>query len=210
MRLQVPVSPPDLLCAPPETSRRPPSGGLSVTVVDLRFRRSASGSWAITTSVTRLPRRAAAEDELAIIADLKVRQVSAWYDERLRNALFSFCDPDIAGYAARLFADPSAAEPKRQLLSWMASAHKNFHLGRVLLIDRDRKVRLVVPTWQRLVRSEIRSRGNRVVDNGPDCRYPICILTAWCPARSIWTSSSPCHARGPFPIPAKNRLVCWR
>jgi signal transduction histidine kinase len=90
--------------------------------------------------------REAAEKELLAGADMKVRQVSAWYAERMRDAGFFSETPRLAELAGDCAADPPTAKGRDQMLAWMTSVRKSFHYGRVLLVDRDQRVRLAVPS----------------------------------------------------------------
>jgi signal transduction histidine kinase/ActR/RegA family two-component response regulator len=89
--------------------------------------------------------RQTAKNELSAIADMKVRQVSAWHNERLRDAGFFLEASEFASLAAAMIADPSAADATDRLRTSMLAAQTNYRYGRMLLVDRDQRVRLAVP-----------------------------------------------------------------
>ncbi len=89
--------------------------------------------------------RKAAQDELAAIADLKAKQISRWYHERIDDSNFFLDLTWLQHSLSDLRENPNDPEPKNQILSMMTSAQKNFRYGRVLLFDDKAELLFAVP-----------------------------------------------------------------
>ncbi|HMK50758.1 MAG TPA: PAS domain S-box protein, partial [Thermodesulfovibrionales bacterium] len=84
-------------------------------------------------------------ESLAAIADLKVKQIRDWQDERTRDASFILNDTRIAEDVAILCANPSAAGAREATLNWMSAMYKNGQYSDMYLVDSKGKVLLSVP-----------------------------------------------------------------
>ncbi len=89
--------------------------------------------------------RRAALQEISAVAELKVNQISRWYEERLSDAGYFFEAPEIAEVVQSFLADPSSPKAKTRALALMTSAQTNIHYTRVLLLDQNQQMRLAVP-----------------------------------------------------------------
>jgi len=86
-----------------------------------------------------------AHEQLAVIADLKVRQIANWRRECFDLARKVQESPFVAPCVAEFLAEAAPANARSQLLAWMRSVQRNEHVNRVVLLDGRGEVRLVVP-----------------------------------------------------------------
>ncbi len=89
--------------------------------------------------------RRARQQELNAVANLKVRQISGWYQERLADAGYVFRVHGPSDSINTFAAAPSALKAKKRILTLMTAARENLHYSRVLFFDRKNQVRLAVP-----------------------------------------------------------------
>ena len=89
--------------------------------------------------------RRAALQEISAVAELKVNQISRWYEERLSDAGYFFEAPEIAEVVQSFLTDPSSPKAKTRALALMTSAQTNIRYTRVLLLDQNQQMRLAVP-----------------------------------------------------------------
>lgn len=87
-----------------------------------------------------------AGNTLAAVADMMVRQVVRWREDRFAGANRILDSSDIVDHVRIYFNEPTNALEKRFIHDWMASWHKNFRFTRVLLFDTNQQVRLAVPS----------------------------------------------------------------
>ena len=82
--------------------------------------------------------RAAAEEELNVIADLKVREIAAWRRQRLEDAAAVRTDPAEAQRVRDLLDERKApAADDDRILTWMREAGDLFGYRDVTLLDAD-------------------------------------------------------------------------
>jgi PAS domain S-box-containing protein len=89
-------------------------------------------------------------DELAAIADLKVRQISSWRKERKADGLIIMESPFVADLARRLLRGTGAKADRQVFLSWMALWQRTSNYQGVFLLDTTGTVRLSLPEGKRL------------------------------------------------------------
>ena len=92
--------------------------------------------------------RRSVQDQLTAIADLKVRQIVEWRDERLGDARAIMRDPFLGQEVERLLAERSGSESRGPLLTWLDYTRVDNQSVRVLLLDPQLKVRLTSPADQ--------------------------------------------------------------
>ncbi|MDD3089587.1 MAG: PAS domain S-box protein, partial [Candidatus Omnitrophica bacterium] len=85
-----------------------------------------------------------AEKELLSIGRLKIREIAAWYRERLDDGAYIKSDPILAGHLKDLMEE-QAPEERDKVIEWMASVKEDLGYMGVLLVDRDLKKVVSVP-----------------------------------------------------------------
>jgi PAS domain S-box-containing protein len=76
-----------------------------------------------------------AGEQISAVADLKVREISTWYHERLGDAEHIQDAALINGPVARLLVDRGDAEARQVLLRWMMSLQRRFHYESVAILS---------------------------------------------------------------------------
>ena len=84
-------------------------------------------------------------NELSAIAELKVREISAWRRERVADARASVRNPFLARAMRDCLARPGDIRLRKQVEAWMRGFHEDYGYGNVLLLDRSGAVRAAVP-----------------------------------------------------------------
>ena len=81
--------------------------------------------------------RAAAENELSAIADLKVAELAQWRRERLADGAVFFCNVPFAGEVRRFLAAPADAEARLHVQEWIDKfqAHHGYDQIRLLNVQ---------------------------------------------------------------------------
>jgi PAS domain S-box-containing protein len=92
--------------------------------------------------------RQAAENELSAITDLKVRQILKWRQERLGDGREIMRVAHSCQEIEEFFADPAHREARSELLEWLEAIREHNEGLRVVLLDRQMKVRLALPEHQ--------------------------------------------------------------
>ena len=113
--------------------------------------------------------RKAAQLTMSAVADLKVRQILKWRDERLSNAHVIVSESCFRRDLQSLLSDPTRNEARPELLEWLKVVEEQNEGLRILLLDRRMNVRLAYPpnqtyfgpTAQSFARQALRE--NRVV-----------------------------------------------
>jgi len=95
------------------------------------------------------------QQELAAIADLKVKQITDWRNERLGDAEIIFNNHLIINQIQEWLRNPSSGY-KREILEWFAAIQKFFGYQNILLIDAKGNVRLSVYDEKNLLGLESR------------------------------------------------------
>ena len=102
-----------------------------------------AGFFYLKYQVTQFQR--AARQELTAVAELKVNQIARWYSERLSDAGYFFEAPEMARSVQSFLDDPLSPKRQTEILSLLNTTQRNFHYTRILLFDRNQKMRLAVP-----------------------------------------------------------------
>jgi len=89
--------------------------------------------------------RQAAGDTLSAVADLKVRQILDWREERQSDARIIMSDPFACHQAQEYFADPTRTGLRCELLAWITSVREHNQSLRAVLLDPQMNVRLASP-----------------------------------------------------------------
>jgi PAS domain S-box-containing protein len=84
------------------------------------------------------------QDELSAIADLKVKRIANWREERLADAENIYNNPLIISHIQQ-WLKSGAPTIKQEILIWMKSLHEYSHYKSVILIDTEGNIRLAVP-----------------------------------------------------------------
>jgi hypothetical protein len=89
--------------------------------------------------------RAGIEQQLAVIAELKVEQIVQWRRERLVDATFLWRTPDVARRALEVLAQSASVETHRMFMTWLEFLFASGSYEQVLLLDERLNVGLVYP-----------------------------------------------------------------
>jgi PAS domain S-box-containing protein len=89
------------------------------------------------------------KNELLAIAELKVRQIEKWREERQRDAEIIFNSPFIAHQVEKGQRSPEGSELNQEVLSFMASLQMYGGYESVFLLDAIGSLRASVPTWRK-------------------------------------------------------------
>jgi PAS domain S-box-containing protein len=89
--------------------------------------------------------RAAAEHQLAAIADLKVDELVQYRKERLADAAIFFNNAAFSGLVRRFLDHPEDADAQRQIQTWLGKYAAYYEYSRVYLLDVQGAERLAVP-----------------------------------------------------------------
>jgi PAS domain S-box-containing protein len=89
--------------------------------------------------------RAVKLHELSAVAELKVREISAWREQQIDNALVFVRNPFTASAIRTWLRDPSNRELRPQFKSWLEQAREKYGYSSVLLLDPKGDVRLSQP-----------------------------------------------------------------
>ncbi|MFB3894994.1 MAG: PAS domain S-box protein [bacterium] len=81
-------------------------------------------------------------NNLSAIADLKVRQIATWRNERLGDARVIQGDRIFANHISRWLANPDAVELKPPLVDWMYNLQNYYDYRSILILDTQGKIRL--------------------------------------------------------------------
>ena len=87
-----------------------------------------------------------AEEQLLSIADLKVRELSAWRGERLGDGNLLFRNPSFSALARRCFAQPADTDAQRLLLDWLSPFLRDGRYDQIRLLDTQGITRLSMPS----------------------------------------------------------------
>ena len=107
--------------------------------------------------------RAAAEQQLAAIAELKVGELVQYRRERLGDAAIIDNNPAFAQLVRRAFALPADDDARRQLQVWLDKFQIHFQYERVFLLDAHGKVRMTAPEPPGRVAAVILARATEVL-----------------------------------------------
>lgn len=104
------------------------------------------------------------EAQLKAIANLKVKQIVAWRQERMHDAFFIFGDPIFASEVQDWFEGKGPPYQKDEILHRMEALKQNLYEG-IRLLDSQGRVRLAIPTGNQEVTPLIREIVKEAVAN---------------------------------------------
>ena len=110
--------------------------------------------------------RADVEQQLSVIADMKVDDLALWRRERLVDAGIVFKNLAFTSLARRFFEKSSDPDVQRGLLDWMGNLTQYGHYDRVWLLDAQGVTRLSVPAGQQPSASVTRQFVAQVLQSG--------------------------------------------
>lgn len=89
--------------------------------------------------------------EVQAVADLKVRQIAAWRQERLADARVVAASPFLAEHLRHLMEQPQELPCRDELLGWLRTVKEQYHYHDILLLNKQGDVLLSVgtDTWPR-------------------------------------------------------------
>ena len=88
------------------------------------------------------------QNELMAIADLKVDQIVNWRNERLADLSAVLDNPLIISQLYHWLRDPKANRQKEEILTWMKSLHGHSRYERVIIINSEQSIQLLMPEGQ--------------------------------------------------------------
>ena len=91
--------------------------------------------------------KAAAQRELNAIADIKLRQMADWREERLSDGSFFARARFVARDLQRIRDEPGAAGPRSDVEHWLTLLKGGDRYSAVRLFDQNRQQLLAVPNW---------------------------------------------------------------
>ena len=88
---------------------------------------------------------AVAKNQLGAVADLKVKQIVAWRDERIQDATAILKDPMVLPFIHQYLDNPADPALTEKLSSWMNARLEAYHYKTFILADAQGNTRLAVP-----------------------------------------------------------------
>jgi PAS domain S-box-containing protein len=85
----------------------------------------------------------AAGQQLSAIADLKVREIDNWRSERIGDASVIYNNTAFASSVSE-YVNSSSASAQKDILSLLTATQKSYQYANILLLDRDKKVKLAL------------------------------------------------------------------
>jgi len=95
------------------------------------------------------------QNELSAIADLKVKQIVAWREERLADAETIFLNPLIVSHI-RQWLKGGTPTIKQEILIWMRSLQEHYHYKSIILLDTKGNIRLAFPDGKEVLGQDAR------------------------------------------------------
>jgi signal transduction histidine kinase len=89
--------------------------------------------------------RAKTEQALAVVADLKVSELTQWRKDRRGDAALFFKNPSFSALVQRVFAQPPDADAQRQIHDWLVKYPTLDDYDQVRLMDTQAVTRLALP-----------------------------------------------------------------
>ncbi|PKN51909.1 MAG: hypothetical protein CVU55_09150 [Deltaproteobacteria bacterium HGW-Deltaproteobacteria-13] len=89
----------------------------------------------------------AAKQQLAAIADLKVREIENWRRERIGDANVIRYNAGFTSSVYQYFNDSSAAAAQGRILSLLAATQESYQYKNILLLDKNKKVKLALKKY---------------------------------------------------------------
>ena len=88
------------------------------------------------------------QNELLAIADLKVAQIVNWRNERLDDFISVLNNPLIITQLHQWLHDPKKNSQREEILTWMKSLHGRSRYDRVIIVNSEENIQLLLPEGQ--------------------------------------------------------------
>lgn len=89
----------------------------------------------------------AARHQLTAISELKVWEINNWRKERIGDANVIYKNTAFASDVFKYFNHPSSPEAKKDVLSLLAAIHKSYQYENILLLDKNKQVKLALKNY---------------------------------------------------------------
>jgi PAS domain S-box-containing protein len=89
----------------------------------------------------------AARQQLTAISELKVWEINNWRKERIGDAEVIYKNTAFASDVMQYFNNPSSLEAKKDILSLLSATHKSYQYENILLLDKNKKVKLALKNY---------------------------------------------------------------
>jgi PAS domain S-box-containing protein len=110
--------------------------------------------------------RAAAEQQLLAIAELKVSELTRWREERMADGAIFYQNPSFSALVRRCLAQPADADAQRQLLDWLGKYPASKEFNQVRLLDTQGVSRMTIPAGRPPASSYILQQSQEVLLSG--------------------------------------------
>ena len=91
------------------------------------------------------------QNELLAIADLKVAQIVNWRNERLADLSSVLDNPLIISQLHQWLSDPKKNRQREEILTWMKSLHRRSRYDRVIIVNSEASIELLIPEGQEVL-----------------------------------------------------------
>jgi PAS domain S-box-containing protein len=108
---------------------------------------------------------AVVESQLSAIADLKVRELVRWRNERLGDAAVYYKNDSFSGLVKRYLESPDDLDAKKSLRTWLSKVRAAYLYDRVFLLDAQGTLRMSVPESPEPVAPHFPGHVSEVVDS---------------------------------------------
>ena len=88
------------------------------------------------------------QNDLLAIADLKVGQIVNWRKERLDDLSSVLDNPLVISQLHQWLRDPKANRQREEILTWMKSLHGRSRYDRVIIVNSEERIQLLLPEGQ--------------------------------------------------------------
>lgn len=91
------------------------------------------------------------QNELLAIADLKVAQIVNWRNERSADLSSVLDNPLIISQLHQWLSDPKKNRQREEILTWMKSLHRRSRYDRVIIVNSEASIELLIPEGQEVL-----------------------------------------------------------
>ena len=109
--------------------------------------------------------RTAAHEQLSAIADLKLRQISTWREERLDDARFFSRARFAARDVRRFLEEPDSVSRRSEVLHWLSLLKGSDRYYAAMIYDTQLKCRLAIPDQESESIEEVRALRERALQD---------------------------------------------
>lgn len=89
--------------------------------------------------------RVQVDEQLSAIADIKVKEIIEWREERLGDVSIFYKNASFSTLAKRYFEKPDDGENKKYIQIWLGKVQNNYNYKRVFLLDENGVERFSIP-----------------------------------------------------------------